>query len=565
MALNHSIRAIALVAAAASAVGAQQSAQQSAQPPAEAPATFAVLLRSTQLGTEQVTVTHGSDGWTIASSGRMAAPLDLVIRSLQIRYDPDWKPLELTLDATARGQALGLRITASGTTATTHANAGGQTVDRVDTITPDTVLLPNPFFAGYEAVTPRLKTAAAGSTIPLYQGGPAPLALRVGESQTERVQTVSRLIEARRTHATLIATGTPEIPIEIWSDETGRLLRVSIPLQGFEYVRDDVGAVSTRRVVISRPGDEQVQAPANGFNLAGTISRPASISTTSAAAARNPAVILVGGSGPLDRDETVAGIPVFGQLAGALADAGFTVLRYDKRGVGQSGGRNEAANLTDYADDLRAAVRFMSGRKDVDPKRIAVVGHSEGGAAALVDAANDRRVAAVVLMGAPGHPGADLILAQQKRALDRSSLSDADKQGRVDLQKRIHAAVISGKGWETLPPELRRQVDNPEFLSILTFDPANVIPKVRQPILIVQGELDTQVEPSNADRLESLARSRKRQAPVEVVKIPGVNHLFVPATTGEVAEYATLPDKQIAPALASAIASWLQKSLPPRR
>ena len=176
-----------------------------------------------------------------------------------------------------------------------------------------------------------------------------------------------------------------------------------------------------------------------------------------------------------------------------------------------------------------------------------------------------KRVAAVVLMGAPGHPGADLILAQQKRALDRSTLSDADKQGRVDLQKRIHEAVISGKGWETLPPELRRQVDNPEFLSILTFDPANVIPKVRQPILIVQGELDTQVEPSNADRLESLARSRKRQAPVEVVKIPGVNHLFVPATTGEVAEYATLPDKQIAPALASAIASWLQKSLPPRR
>ena len=91
-------------------------------------------------------------------------------------------------------------------------------------------------------------------------------------------------------------------------------------------------------------------------------------------------------------------------------------------------------------------------------------------------------------MGTPGHPGADVVLAQQKHALDRSTLSDADKQARVDLQKRIHEAVITGKGWESLPPQLRRQVDNPEFQSILTFDPAKVMPQVRQPILVVQGD-----------------------------------------------------------------------------
>ena len=183
----------------------------------------------------------------------------------------------------------------------------------------------------------------------------------------------------------------------------------------------------------------------------------------------------------------------------------------------------------------------------------------------MIAAAKDSHIAALVLMGTPGHPGADVVLAQQKHALDRSSLSDADKQARVDLQKRIHEAVITGKGWESLPPQLRRQVDTPEFQSILTFDPAKIMPQVRQPILVVQGALDTQVEPSNADRLETLARSRKRQAPVEMVKIPGVNHLFVAATTGEVAEYATLTEKQIAPALASAIASWLQKTLPAAR
>jgi pimeloyl-ACP methyl ester carboxylesterase len=553
-AVNHFIRALVLVAAAASTAPAQQAPSRTT-----AESTFRIFLRSTQIGTEEVSVTRDADGWTIASTGRVGPPLELVTKSLQIRYMPDWKPLELILDATTRGQAFGMHITVAGPTATTHVNNAGQPVDRADTIAPDAVLLPNPFLAGYEAVAHRLTTAAAGSTIPVYQGGPVPVVIRVGDSDTERIQTVGGLIEARRTHATLVATGTPELPVEIWGDPSGRLLRVSVPAQGLEFVRDDIAAVSTRRVVVSRPGDEQVQIPANGFTLAGTVSKP---SVT--AGKRNAAVVLVVGSGPVDRDETVAGIPIFGQLAGALADAGFTVLRYDKRGVGQSGGRIETAALADYADDLRAAVKYMADRKDVDPKRIAVVGHSEGGDVALLDAAKNGRVAALVLMATPGVVGSDVVLTQQRRILDRSNLPDADKQARIELQKKIHEAVITGKGWETLPPEFRRQVDNPEFQSILVFDPATVMPRVRQPILIVHGTLDTQVDPSNADRLESLARSRKRQAPVDVVKIPSVNHLFVPATTGDVSEYGALKDKQITPALAAAIAQWLQKTMQPR-
>jgi len=81
--------------------------------------------------------------------------------------------------------------------------------------------------------------------------------------------------------------------------------------------------------------------------------------------------VLVAGSGAQDRDETVFNIPIFGQLAGALADAGFLVVRYDKRGVGQSGGRGESATLADYAEDVRAVVKYLSERKDVDKKHIA--------------------------------------------------------------------------------------------------------------------------------------------------------------------------------------------------
>jgi uncharacterized protein len=549
--LSHSIRAAVLVAATAWVAGAQT-------PPAPTgTSNFAVFLRGVQIGTEELSVVRGADGWTISSNGRTGAPIELVTRNLQIRYDADWRARELTLEATQRAQEFGLHIAITATTATTRVTNAGQTVDRTDTVAPDVVLLPNPFFAAYAAIAARLKSAAPGTAIPAYQGGPMPVSILVGDSGSEKIQTVARLIDARRTHVTLSATGQPGVEVDVWGDEAGRLLRVSVPAQSIEFVRDDIASVSTRRVVISREGDEQVRIPANGFNLIGTLSKPAG-----AAAKRLPALVLVGGSGPIDRDGTVAGIPVYGQLAHALADAGSLVLRYDKRGIGQSGGRIETAGFAEYAEDLRAAVKFLADRKDVDPKRIAVVGHSEGGAVALVAAAKDKRIAALVLLASSGVSGSDLVLAQQKHLLDRSKLSDADKQARIDLQKQIHEAVITGKGVETLPANVQRQIDNAEFHSILTHDPAKIIPKVRQPILIVHGSLDTQVEPSNADRLADLARARKGAAPVEVVKIPGVNHLMVPATTGEVDEYATLKDRQISAAVASAIVAWLPKTLP---
>jgi uncharacterized protein len=549
MVFSHFIRAAALVAAVATTIGAQENR------PKTEPSNFVMFLRSAPIGSEQIDLVRDGDGWAIKTSGRMGPPLDLVTKILQVRYDSEWKPLDLKLDAIVRGQAFGLQITVAGSTATTHIDNAAQPADRTDAIDPNAVLLPNPFLGAYEAVAARLKSAAAGSTIPVYQGGPMPITIRVGESQTDRIQTVARLIQARRTHVTFTGSGTPDIDGDIWGDENGRLLRVSVPAQGIEFVRDDVAAVSTRRVVISRNGDEQLRVPANGFTLAGTVSKP-----DGSAGKRLPAVVLIGGSGPTDRDETVEGIPVLGQLASALADAGFLVVRYDKRGIGQSGGRVEAAGLAEFAEDVRAVVKVMANRKDADPERIMAVGHSEGGAVALLAAAKDRRIAAVALLATTGVTGSELILAQQQHLLERSNLSESDKLAKIDLQKRIHEAVITGKGWEALPAEIKRQVDTAEFQSILTFDPSKVVAQVRQPLLIVHGTLDTQVDPSNADRLEALATARKRPAIVEVTKIPGVNHLFVPATTGEVSEYATLTEKQISPVVSSTIVGWFQKT-----
>ena len=153
------------------------------------------------------------------------------------------------------------------------------------------------------------------------------------------------------------------------------------------------------------------------------------------------------------------------------------------------------------------------------------------------------------------------MLAQQQHLLSRSSFSAEEKQAKVDAQKRIHEAVLTGKGLDQLPPDIRRAVDTAEFRSLLEADPAKLMKDVRQPILIVQGALDTQVEPPNADRLEALARKRKNAPPVEVVKVPGVNHLLVPATTGEVDEYGTLTDKRVSQTVTQALVTWLQKTL----
>jgi uncharacterized protein len=145
--------------------------------------------------------------------------------------------------------------------------------------------------------------------------------------------------------------------------------------------------------------------------------------------------------------------------------------------------------------------------------------------------------------------------------LAQLGLSDTEKQSKIAMQERVNAAALKGTGWEGIPNDLRAIVDTPFFQSVLAFDPARVIDDVRQPLLILQGELDTQVRPHHADRLAELARARDRKPTTEVVKVPGVNHLFVPAKTGEVREYPTLPEKQVSSIATGALTSWLARQL----
>jgi pimeloyl-ACP methyl ester carboxylesterase len=224
------------------------------------------------------------------------------------------------------------------------------------------------------------------------------------------------------------------------------------------------------------------------------------------------------------------------------------VLRYDRRGTGQSGGRTDTATLSDYADDVVSAVKWLARREDVNDRQIVVVGHMDGGPVALLAAAASKDIDGVATIDAAGASGADLILLQQQKVLDEMALTAADKQARVALQKKIQAAVVSGAGWEGVPEPLRRQADTPWFKSVLTYDPAKVLPKVRQPVLILHADLDPTVPAAEADKLGDLARARKKAPKTDVVHLPNVGNSLTPPGSS-----------QVSAAAAEAVAAWIKK------
>jgi dipeptidyl aminopeptidase/acylaminoacyl peptidase len=272
-------------------------------------------------------------------------------------------------------------------------------------------------------------------------------------------------------------------------------------------------------------------------------------------------VILIADREAPDRDAIAAGVSLMPQLAGALASSGFVAVRYDNRSTGQSGGRAESATLTDYAEDARAVVKWLESRKDIDTRRIAVVGYDEGAWMALIAASREKRIEAIVTLAGPAANGQELILEQQRLQLDEMKIDAEDRAKREALQKQIHAAVITGKGWDQLPPEIRRRADTPWFRSLLVYDPATVTDDIDAPMLIVHGELDQEVPVAHAERLAALA-NKGGSPSVALVTVRGVNHLLIPAFTGKVAEYATLADRVVSKDVTTAVVDWLTKTLP---
>ena len=531
-------------------------APAAAQPrPQSGSTAYSIFLRGSSLGREDVSVATGPGGTTITVTGRLGPPVNAITRKAEFKYSADWTPTSFTLEGSNPGGDVTVNTTFNGARATTTGTQGATPINAAHDVAPKAFALPNGVFGGFAAVSLRLAVEAApGAEFRAYILPLLEIPLRVDSVNAERMQSGTSVFNIRRYDLTLMNPG-GALALSMIASEDGGLIRLTIPAQGLDIIREDVAASTSRTQIYSNPSDEALIIPAVGFNLGATITRPQTPSGP-----KLPAVILLAGASIGDRDGVVFGVPILAQLAGALADAGFLAVRYDKRGFGQSGGRAESATLSDYADDVRAVVKWLGSRNDVDTKRIAVVGHSEGSMVALLAAAREKRLAAVVSLDGPASTGAALVLEQQQHALQQGNVPEAERAGKVALQKQILSAVITGEGWQGISPEMRRQADTPWFQSLLTYDPVKVIDDVRQPLLIVHGELDRQVPVAHADKLANLARTEGKSKAVEVVVVRGVNHLLVPAVTGQPSEYGSLKERTVSKDVTGPITGWLAKT-----
>jgi hypothetical protein len=545
------------VLAAAGAPGLLQQPAPAAPPsavqPGEGENEFTLFLNGARVGVERVRLAKSGTSWVLSSTAQFGAPLNTTVNRFEVKYTADWQPTELHIEATQAGRPMTLNTSFGVTTAINEITQNGTTTSKTDQVSARTIVLPNTFIAGYEALAARLASSEAGAELRAYVAPQAEVVVSVKGVSAEQLSSPAGVLATRRYDVVFQNPGRP-LDGSITIDSRSRLVRLDLPAAGLRVMRSELAGVAVRSQPVRNPNDSDVLIPAPGFTLAGTMTVPKEPGKL-----RRPAVVLVAGSGSVDRDEVVAGIPIFAQIAAGLADQGFIVLRYDKRGVGQSGGRSERVTIQDYSDDLITTIKWLEKRQDVDPRHITVVGHSEGGAVAMLAAEREDKISSLVLIAAPGMRGADLVLEQQRHALDLMGASEQERKAKIELQTRIQEAVITDKGWESIPKELREQADSAWFRSLLLFDPAKVMPDVPQPILIIQGDLDQQVLPHHADQLAALAKNRKKSPPVEVVHLPGINHLLVSAKTGDVSEYSSLSDKTITPAVVKAIADWLKK------
>ena len=328
--------------------------------------------------------------------------------------------------------------------------------------------------------------------------------------------------------------------------------------------------------------DVRFENTAAGITLAGTLTVPPGDGTF-------PAVVLVTGSGPQNRDEELLGHKPFAVLADHLTRRGIAVLRFDDRGIGASTGDFATATTEDFAGDALAAVSFLQTRLEVAADHIGIAGHSEGGIVAPMAAGRSDRVSFLVLMAGTGLRGDEIIylqsaligradggdeeaiqknLARQKAYFDvvasepdptRATetlkvMMDDDLAAMTDAEKA--EAGLTGTDIDALIAGQIQQLNSPWFRFFLTYDPLPALSKVRVPVLAVNGTLDLQVPyKENLAAIEKALRDGGNDD-VTTVAFEGLNHLFQTAQTGSPTEYARI-EETMAPRALETIANWI--------
>ena len=391
-----------------------------------------------------------------------------------------------------------------------------------------------------------LEVEPAGSSYP--DGGAAGERPRTGTLSAYRLQVggtpVLAWIDSKRRPVALIYQGGRTVAVREGEEFA------SLAAYAIEASQSQGKAASLPDSTIEAVGhSELVSFTTDSVTLSGTLTKPDNGS-------RFPVVVFVSGSGSQDRDGALTGLSgyrPFLDLANAFVARGVAVLRFDDRGVGSSeGSATDQATTLDQKADVAKAVAALRSRTDIDTNRIGLLGHSEGGLVALMAAASDPRIQALVLLAAPGTRGDTLLRAQLEEHLSRASgmteqAKDSARRGQEQLFASVRATTIAKGSW---------------LRGFLDLTPAAFASKIHVPVLIVHGALDRQVPVSNARSLASMLRSQPRSE-VAVIIVDSLNHLLLPARTGAVEEYGALPVYRLEQGLLDQIGDWLRVRLAP--
>lgn len=309
--------------------------------------------------------------------------------------------------------------------------------------------------------------------------------------------------------------------------------------------------------------------------LAGTLTLPLS-------AKPSPVVLLIAGSGPIDRDETVFGHKPFWILADHLTKQGFAVLRVDKRGVGKSTGNYGISTSEDFAADVLAGIAYLKTRKEVDTEKIGLLGHSEGGLIAPMVAAQSSDVAFVVLMAAPCVSGEAIVYAQEAYISRSLGVTEEQLGHQLAFQKQVLSVIksesdlekteellreIIAKQMATLPQEERqisaeamkaqmKRCNSRWFRYYLTYDPAISLKQLNIPVLAINGELDSQVFPKQNLPLIAKILEEAGNRKYTIIEFPKLNHFFQTCETGSVLEYGKI-EETMAPVVLDTLSGWI--------
>ena len=320
---------------------------------------------------------------------------------------------------------------------------------------------------------------------------------------------------------------------------------------------------------------EEVSFENGDITLAGTLTLPAGNGPF-------PAVLLISGSGPQNRDEEVFGHKPFLVLSDHLTRAGISVLRVDDRGVGESTGDSDNATSEDFADDALAGVDFLLSRPRIDPERIGLIGHSEGGIVAPMVVSRSKDVSFLVMLAGPGVAG-DEILVRQMELISRAAGMEEETLALVlsaqrelldlvkadaaqdEVKARVRSLVQAQTGRDSTAAELEeaaaaqaRMVMSPWFRFFIGYDPRHLLERTEVPLLALCGELDLQVDPGQNLPAIREALRRGGNPDYTVLELPGLNHLFQEAETGNLAEYYSI-EETFSPAALETISNWINE------